>query len=225
MPSDIVIQGLSYEMRIRKLFPNAYVQEENWKYGGPIWFRYAIFTGDNAYCDNTLLGLGQEVDKAWLDAFYGFKFIKVHLGLEKRKELRATADSIIKEDTERNPSTHKGTENIKEYNRKRLNFKEMLGYSEEIDIEYSITFSSVKSVKVEKELNVPKNGSTVRCESFIKNPKDKRKWIQCSRSSSVKVSIDYPKFVKGETILFLCEECYTKSTNKNAGIITVLEQL
>ena len=40
-------------------------------------------------------------EKAWLDAFYGFKFLKVHLGMEKKKE-GVTAGCMIKEEVERN---------------------------------------------------------------------------------------------------------------------------
>lgn len=56
---------------------------------------------DNKYCKDTLLGLGMDEEKAWLDAFYGFKFLKVHLGMEKKKE-GVTAGCMIKEEVEKN---------------------------------------------------------------------------------------------------------------------------
>ena len=93
--------NVSYEDRIKKVFKNAYLVRENNSYAGPIWFKYAVFCGENRYCRDTLLGLGMDEEKAWLDAFYGFKFLKVHLGMEKKKE-GVTAGCMIKEEVERN---------------------------------------------------------------------------------------------------------------------------
>ena len=92
---------ISYEDRIKKVFKNAYLVREKNSYAGPIWFKYAVFCGENRYCRDTLLGLGMDEEKAWLDAFYGFKFLKVHLGMEKKKE-GVTAGCMIKEEVERN---------------------------------------------------------------------------------------------------------------------------
>ena len=92
---------ITYEERIKKVFRNAYIVRENNSYAGPIWYKYAVFCGDNRYCRDTLLGLGMDEEKAWLDAFYGFKFLKVHLGMEKKKE-GVTAGGIIQEEVARN---------------------------------------------------------------------------------------------------------------------------
>jgi len=217
--SYIPSASVSYEDKIRKVFKYAYIQREKNTYGGPIWYKYAVFTGPNKYCRDSLLGLGNSEEKAWLDAFYGFKFLKVHLGIEKKPEVLTVksltmenADASIAEESTKN-AAEDPVDNVES------------GYQDnapvdETEIEVSsegciliLCLDKVFFLCLEK-------AEKIQCEGFIKDPRDRRKWIQCTSYSNVKVIVDSHV---GEIEMCLCRSCYNIS-NDGVTEITVIEE-
>jgi hypothetical protein len=227
---------ISYEDRIKKVFKNAYIVREKNSYAGPIWFKYAVFCGENRYCKDTLLGLGMDEEKAWLDAFYGFKFLKVHLGMEKKKE-GVTAGCIIREEVERNlvkkeveielksEREEKGESGVGEELFQSLKELQELAVIERNPIAMIIEDLEELCIHIESDLIFEEKlhlRKRVQCDSFVKTGRNN--WIQCECFASVKVGIEYPKKVQGIVELYLCPDCFTKSDNGKVKI-TVMEHV
>lgn len=228
--------NISYEDRIKKVFKNAYIVREKNSYAGPIWFKYAVFCGENRYCKDTLLGLGMDEEKAWLDAFYGFKFLKVHLGMEKKKE-GVTAGGIIQEEVARNllkkeieielesKGEERGESGVGEELLTSLKELQELAVIEDPikmiieDLEELCIQIESSQIVFEEKLHLRKR---VQCDSFIKTGRNN--WTQCECFASVKVGIEYPKKVQGIVELYLCPDCFTKSDNGKVKI-TVMEHV
>jgi hypothetical protein len=223
---------ISYEERIKKVFKNAYLVREKNSYAGPIWFKYAVFCGENRYCRDTLLGLGMDEEKAWLDAFYGFKFLKVHLGMEKKKEV-VTAGCIIREEVERNMIKKEVEIELKSEMEERGEsgvgeelFQSLKGLQELVVIESPIAMIiedleelciHIESDLIfEEKLHLRKR---VQCDSFVRTGRNN--WVQCECFATVKVGIEH-KHVKNTVELYLCPECFKKSDNGKVKI-TVME--
>ena len=228
--------NISYEDRIKKVFKNAYIVREKNSYAGPIWFKYAVFCGENRYCKDTLLGLGMDEEKAWLDAFYGFKFLKVHLGMEKKKE-GVTAGGIIQEEVARNllkkeieielesKGEERGESGVGEELLTSLKELQELAVIED-PIKMIIEDLEELCIQIESSQIVFEEKSHLRkrvqCDSFIKTGRNN--WTQCECFASVKVGIEYPKKVQGIVELYLCPDCFTKSDNGKVKI-TVMEHV
>lgn len=226
---------ISYEERIKKVFKNAYLVREKNSYAGPIWFKYAVFCGENRYCKDTLLGLGMDEEKAWLDAFYGFKFLKVHLGMEKKRE-GVTAGCIIREEVERNlvkkeveielksEREEKGESGVGEELFQSLKELQELAVIERNPIAMIIEDLEELCIHIESDLIFEEKlhlRKRVQCDSFVKTGKNN--WIQCECFATVKVGIEHSK-VKGSTELYLCPECFKKSDNGRVKI-TIMETM
>ena len=232
---------ISYEERIKKVFKNAYIVREKNSYAGPIWYKYAVFCGDNKYCRDTLLGLGMDEEKAWLDAFYGFKFLKVHLGMEKKRE-GVTAGYIIQEEVERNLmkkeieneiGSEKGTEGdpgvvelVKEEMNELFSSLKELQELSVIEDPIAMIIDDLEEVCIhiesdlifEEKLHLRKR---VQCDSFVRTGRNN--WTQCECFATVKVGIEH-KHVKNIVELHLCQECFVKSDNGKVKI-TVMERM
>lgn len=211
--------GVSYQERIKKIFRNAYLVREPNKYGGPIWFKYAVFCGENKHCKDTLLGLGMGEEKAWLDAYYGFKFLKVHLGMEKKREY-VTAGNMILDEVEKgleSKSETKGESGVGIQIEEEIVDTSIAMIIDDLE-EICIQIESDK-VLFEEKLHIRKK---VQCDSFIRDGKNK--WIQCECFSTVKVGIEYPGKIKGIVELYLCDECFKKSDNGKVKM-TIMEKI
>ena len=182
----------SYEDKIKKVFPNVYVQREKNRYEGPVWFKYAIFTGDSKHCKNTLLGLGVNEEKAWLDAFYGFKFLKVHLGMEKKLDV-VTSSTLTRENYEQK---HPIKENSPEES-VVVDYSESGYKNESIITQFKEAIQTISEGKEITEITEIRMGisviqlrcclvkidNAIQCDGFIRHKKD---WIQCANTSSLR---------------------------------------
>lgn len=102
---------VDYSTKIKRIFNNAYIEEQEIvDPNGPVQFNYAIFTGENEYCSNTLLGLGNTIDKTWLDASLGCKILRkiLHIPLlegevPEKRTIRCQNKIIVKKEEVRCP--------------------------------------------------------------------------------------------------------------------------